>query len=44
LVCGSRDVDTQRKLLSVPNLTLKKASEIAQESEAAMKTAKSLGE
>jgi len=43
LVCGICNVDTQRKLLSVPDLTLKKASEIAQGSEAAAKTAKSLG-
>ena len=42
LVCGIRDVDTQRKLLSVPDLTLKKALEIAQGSEAAVKMAKSL--
>ena len=42
LVCGIRDVDTQRKLLSVPDLTLKKALEIAQGSEAAVNMAKSL--
>ena len=34
LVCGIRDVDTQRKLLAVPDLTLKKALEIVQGSEA----------
>ena len=42
LVCGIRDVDTQRKLLAVPDLTLKKALEIAQGSEAAVNMAKSL--
>ena len=42
LVCGIHDVDTQRKVLSVPGLTLKKALEIAQGSEAAVKMAKSL--
>ena len=42
LVCGNRDVDTERKLLSAPDLTLKKALEIAQGSEAAVKMAKKL--
>ncbi len=44
LVCGLRDVDIERKLLAVPDLTLTKALEIAQGSEAAVKTAKSLKE
>jgi len=41
-VCGICDVDTERKLFSVPDFTLKKALEIAQESEAAAKMAKLL--
>ncbi len=40
LVYGIRDVDIHRKLLAVPDLTLTKALEIAQRSEAAVKTVK----
>ena len=44
LVCGIREVDTQRKLLAVVDLTLKKAMEMAQGAEAAMKNSRSLKE
>ncbi len=44
LVCGIRQMDTQRKLLAVPDLTLKKALEKSQGAKAAMMNSRSLKE
>ena len=42
LVCGVRDTRVQRRLLSEPNLTFKKAFEICQSAEVAEKNAREL--
>ena len=42
LVCGIRDAHTQRRLLAEPELTFKKAFDLAQASETAEKNAKQL--
>ena len=42
LVCGMRDTDTQRKLLTMASLTLTKALEVAQGAEAAQINSKAL--
>jgi hypothetical protein len=42
LVCGTKDIRVQRRLLAEPDLTLKKAFEMAQAAEVAAKDAKDL--